>query len=160
MLTNKHFIAALLIAPILSIIAYLATDIAVTEKPHPAIKGQSYKMVSQSNCRYTSGLCNMENGDFKIKIRSEKIGDDQLELSLRTEYAIDGVKLSIADSQTQNTPPTDMIPLDQAGKSWHISLPKPNSSQSWLRVVVQFGGSLYYGETQTAFVKYETLFTD
>ena len=64
MFKNKHFIVALLIAPILAIIAYFGVDIAVSEKPHAAKKGQSYKLVSKSNCRYTSGLCDMENGEF------------------------------------------------------------------------------------------------
>lgn len=160
MLRNKHFIVALLIAPILSIIAYFATDIAVSEKPHAALKGQSYMMVSQSNCRYTSGLCDMENGDFKIKFRSEKLTDDHLELSLHTKYAVDDVKLSFVKHQEQNAPPIEMKPVDKIGQKWRIKVPKPTSPDNWLRVVVQADGTLYYGETQTAFIKYETLFTE
>lgn len=64
MFKNKHFILALLIAPILSIIAYFGTDMALSEKPHAAKEGETYKLASKSNCRYTSGLCDMENGDF------------------------------------------------------------------------------------------------
>ncbi|MFY2510368.1 hypothetical protein ACN3E9_19580 [Vibrio pectenicida] len=159
MLRNKHFIVALIIAPILSIIAYFAADIAVSEKPHAAKKGQSYKMISQSNCRYTSGLCNMENGDFKIRFRSEKLVNNQLELSLHAEYAVDDIKVSLVDSQELNIPPLEMQPRDQTGKNWSIILPKPTSPSSWLRVVVKAEGTLYYGETQMAFIKYETLFT-
>lgn len=160
MFKNKHFIIALLIAPILSLIAYFGTDMAISEKPHIAKKGESYKLASKSNCRYTSGLCDMENGDFKVKFRSEKLTQDSLELSLHAAYPLEGVKLSVVDSQEQNAQPIDMTPADQAGQNWTITLPKPTSAESWLRVAIQSKGTLYYGETQTAFVKYETLFTD
>ncbi len=40
MFKNKHFILALLIAPILSLIAYFGTDMALSEKPpHAAQEG-------------------------------------------------------------------------------------------------------------------------
>ena len=159
MFKNKHFIIALLIAPILSLIAYFGTDMALSEKPH-AKEGESYKLISKSNCRYTSGLCDMENGDFKVKFRSEKLTQDSLELSLHAAYPLEGVKLSVVDSQEQNAQPIDMKPADQARQNWTITLPKPASAESWLRVAIQSEGTLYYGETQTAFVKYETLFTD
>lgn len=160
MFKNKHFIIALLIAPILSLIAYFGTDMALSEKPHAAKEGESYKLASKSNCRYTSGLCDMENGDFKVKFRSEKLTQDSLELSLHAAYPLEGVKVSVVDSQEQNAKPIDMKPADQAGQNWTITLPKPASAESWLRVAIQSEGTLYYGETQTAFVKYETLFTD
>lgn len=104
MFKNKHFIVALLIAPILSIIAYFGTDMAVSEKPHAAKEGQSYKLVSKSNCRYTSGLCDMENGDFKVKFRSEKLTNENLELSLHSAHSLEGVKLlwSTTKSRTRN----------------------------------------------------------
>ncbi|MGR5069871.1 MULTISPECIES: hypothetical protein [Vibrio] len=160
MFKNKHFILALLIAPILSLIAYFGTDMALSEKPHAAEEGQSYKLVGKSNCRYTSGLCEMVNGDFKVKFRSEKFTQDGLELSLNAAYPLEGVKVSLVDSQEQNAQPIDMTRADNAGQNWYITLPTPASAESWLRVAIQANGSLYYGETQTAFVKYETLFTE
>ena len=42
MLTNKHVVIALIVAPILAVIAYFATDAAVGEKPHKAQAGKSY----------------------------------------------------------------------------------------------------------------------
>ena len=160
MFKNKHFIVAFLIASILSIIAYFGTDMAVSEKPHAAKEGQSYKLASKSNCRYTSGLCDMENGDFKVKFRSERLTEDSLELSLHAAHALQGVKLSLVSSENQNAQPIDMQPADQAGQNWYIRLPKPTSADNWLRVAIQSDGTLYYGETQTVFVKYETLFTE
>lgn len=160
MFKNKHLIIALLIAPILSIIAYFGTDMAISEKPHAAQEGETYKLVSKSNCRYTSGLCGMENGEFKVLFRSENLTKSALELSLESDFALEGVKLSLVDDQDKTGKPLDMTAAGSEGKNWYISLPIPSSPESWLRVAIQSNGTLYYGETQTAFVKYETLFTE
>ncbi|CAH0535594.1 hypothetical protein VST7929_03132 [Vibrio stylophorae] len=160
MLKNKHVIIALLVAPILSVIAYLATDIALSEKPHAAKEGQSYKLLSKSNCRYTSGLCDMENGEFKIKFRAEKLTEDGLVLSLTSVFPLDGIKLALVDTLDAQTQPTDMQPSSQDGKHWSVQLPAPASEKSWLRVAAQADGVIYYGDTQTAFVTYQTLLSE
>jgi hypothetical protein len=160
MFKNKHFLIALLIAPILSLIAYFGTDMALSEKPHAAKEGETYKLAAKSNCRYTSGLCDMTNGDFKVQFRSEKLTAQGLDLSLKAAFPLEGVKLSLVDSQDQSAQPIDMTSTDSTGQHWAVSLPKPNSAESWLRVAIQAEGTLYFGETQTAFVKYETLFTE
>ncbi|KJY84198.1 hypothetical protein TW81_05230 [Vibrio galatheae] len=160
MFKNKHFLIALLIAPILSLIAYFGTDLALSEKPHAAKEGETYKLAAKSNCRYTSGLCDMENGEFKVQFRSDKLTAKGLELSLKAAYPLEGVKLSIVASPDKTAQPIDMQATDSTGQHWAISLVKPASEESWLRVAIQAEGTLYYGETQTAFVKYETLFTE
>ncbi|AUI87214.1 hypothetical protein BS333_13025 [Vibrio azureus] len=160
MFKNKHVIIALLVAPLLSVIAYFGIDLALSEKPHAAQAGQSYKLASQSNCRYTSGLCDMKNGEFKVRFRSEKLTEDQLQLSLSTDYPIEGVKLSIVDDPDHQPLPIEMTKADSSHQQWYVTLNKPQSAASLLRVVIQSNGTLYYGETQTPFVKYETLFTE
>ncbi|WP_070969868.1 hypothetical protein [Vibrio sonorensis] len=157
MFKNKHFIIALLVAPILSIIAYFGTDMAVSEKPHAAKEGGTYKLVSKSNCRYTSGLCDMENGDFKIKFRSESLTNSQLELSLTSAIPLQGIAVSLADSMDESNTPTSMEMVDDSPQKWRVVLEAPKSDQTWLRVVVQSQGTTYYGDTQTKFVVYETL---
>ena len=157
MFKNKHFILALLIAPILSIIAYIGTDLAVSEKPQSAQAGESYKLASQSNCRYTSGLCNMENGDFKLKFRTESINEKTLVLSLSSQYPLEEAQLSIVQESDSTGSPIAMSPSDKAHKSWQLSLPAPGAETDWLRVVVKANNTLYYGETQTKFVHYQTL---
>lgn len=160
MFRNKHFILALLIAPILSIIAYIGTDLAVSEKPSSAEPGESYKLASQSNCRYTSGLCNMENGDFKLKFRSEDLTAEHLVLSLDSQFPLQHAKLSLVSDKQQAGQPLDMQPNDDSMQHWQLSLPAPKTDSDWLRVVVQSNDTLYYGETQTKFVTYKTLFDE
>ncbi|RJX65418.1 hypothetical protein DZ860_21490 [Vibrio sinensis] len=160
MFKNKHILIALLVAPILSILAYVGTDLALSEKPHAAKEGQEYKLVSKSNCRYTSGLCDMANGEFKVQFRSEALSSSDLTLSLKSKFALDGVKVSLVDSEDQTAPPINMNAIDSSNLNWNVVLPAPKSDQSWLRVAIQADGTVYYGDTQTAFVTYETLFTE
>ncbi|WP_162045412.1 hypothetical protein [Vibrio taketomensis] len=160
MFKNKHIIIALLVAPILSIIAYFGTDLALSEKPHAAKEGESYKLLSKSNCRYTSGICDMENGEFKIKFRSENLTNNELELSLTSAFPLEGIKVALVDNPEQSAKPLDMQSNSKDGKNWSINLPAPANEESWLRVAAQADGVLYYGDTQTAFVKYETLLSD
>ncbi|WP_428773260.1 hypothetical protein [Vibrio sp.] len=157
MFKNKHLLVGLLIAPVLSIIAYFGTDLALSEKPHAAKEGETYKLVSKSNCRYTSGLCDMENGEFKVQFRSENLTEKQLELSLSAKFPLQGVKLSMVDEMEQTATPKEMQATDESLQHWQVKLPAPASEESWLRVVIQANDTLYYGDTQTAFVVYETL---
>ncbi len=158
MFKNKHFIIAMLIAPILAIIAYFGTDAAVSEKPHAAKEGESYQLASKSNCRYTSGLCGMENGDFKVQFRSEGIKEGQLTLSLTSDLPLEGAKIAITDSSDDQRLPAKM--RKNNAQSWHLTLNAPQSEDSKLLMVFQFKNTLYYGESSTRFVVYETLFTE
>ncbi|GAA5648397.1 MULTISPECIES: hypothetical protein [Vibrio] len=160
MFKNKHFIIALLIAPILSIIAYFGTDMAVSEKAQPAQEGATYKLASKSNCRYTSGLCDMENGDFKVQFRSEHLGKQQLDLSLKADYPLEGVKVSLVNHPDQTAAPVDMLRSDDSAQHWTITLPAPSSDTSRLRVAISANGTTYFGETETDFVVYQTLLDD
>ncbi|USD40947.1 hypothetical protein J4N42_13140 [Vibrio sp. SCSIO 43135] len=157
MFKNKHFIVALLVAPILSILAYVGTDLALSEKPHAAKKGEAYKLLSKSNCRYTSGLCDMENGEFKVQFRSEGLTDEQLVLSLKAKLPLQGIKVSLVDSLDAQSTPIDMQRTSDDDLNWTVTLPAPVSDESWLRVAIQADDTYYYGDTQTPFVVYETL---
>ena len=66
MFTNKHVIVALIVAPVLSVLAWYAVGSFTGEQPTPAEPGQSYPLVEKSNCRYPSGECELENEDFSV----------------------------------------------------------------------------------------------
>ena len=66
--TNKHVITAFIVAPILAVLSYYAVDLLLKEQPHVAVAGSSYPLVAQSNCRYTSGRCDLKNADFVAQI--------------------------------------------------------------------------------------------
>ena len=157
MFKSKHLIVAMLVTPVLSILAYIGTDMALSEKPHAAKKGEAYKLLSKSNCRYTSGLCDMQNGEFKIQFRSESVTDEQLYLSLTSKLPLQGIKLSLVEDLEATGTPVSMEQIDDSNLNWKINLPAPTSEDNWLRVAAQASDTLYYGDTQTIFVTYETL---
>ncbi|CAM4047769.1 hypothetical protein [Vibrio neonatus] len=158
MFKNKHFIVALIVAPILAVITYFGIDMAVSEKPHAAKQGESYKLISKSNCRYTSGLCDFENGEFKIQFRSEKLTENTLDLTLKAKFPLQGIKVSL--DENGDAKPVNMTATSADKRNWAVSLPASDLDTKQLRVVAQADNTYYFGETDTTFVVYETLFTE
>jgi hypothetical protein len=72
-LTNKHFVVALIVAPILAIISYFAVDKLVAPEPIAAQAGENFPLVARSNCRWESGKCTLANGDFKVHIAATRV---------------------------------------------------------------------------------------
>ncbi len=146
---------AMFIAPVLAIIAYFAVDHVVSETPHVAIPGDSYKLLAKSNCRYESGTCTLKNGDIEANIKVEKINDNQVELVLRSELPIQGVIISFVEADKISEP----ISMKATDDGWRATLDKINSDQSILRLALNVSGTLYYAETTTIFFDYETAFS-
>ena len=73
-------ILAMFVAPVLAIIAYFATDRIVSEKPHQAQQGNTYKLAAKSNCRYKSGQCTLHNGDVQVNVRVEQVSTAAIRL--------------------------------------------------------------------------------
>ena len=70
--TNKHVVIAMIVAPVLAVLAWFATGQLSGEKPQPAEQGKSYPLVEKSNCRYPSGACDLENENFKLRLTVEE----------------------------------------------------------------------------------------
>ena len=158
MFTNKHVVIALLVAPILSLIAYYGVDQIVSEKPHKAIEGNSYPLIAKSNCRYTSGICTMENGDFELAIRLEKNT-----LYVTSPYALSAVHTFLQhfeDNSTASKTAEKQIfqQVDNEGQQWALELNQVPQESSQLRLVTIASDSIYYGETNMAFIDYKTVF--
>ncbi len=158
MFKNKHVIAALIITPILTIIAYFAVDYMVTEKPHKAEAGTSYELVEKPTCRYPSGNCALKNGDFEVDMQVELLDDGYMNLSLQSAYPLDGVKLALVDNPEQAGDPRDMVVDNNERTQWLIMLPQPTGEDSRIRLVISANSSMYYGDTATTFMVYKTSF--
>jgi hypothetical protein len=158
MFKNKHIIAALIITPILAIIAYFATDYIVSEKPHKALPGASYQLAEKPNCRYNSGRCGLKNADFTADITVKHLDEGYLNLTLKSAFPLQGVKLAMVDNPEQSGEPRAMKMQDQQGTEWTITLSKPRTDTSRIRLAMASGKSMYYGDTSTAFLVYETSF--
>lgn len=164
-LTNKHVIAAMVVTPILAVLGYLATDMLVKEQPHVAQAGQNYPLVAQSNCRYTSGRCDLENNQFKASLSVDESANQQ-SLLLTAEHALEqvnvGFNLVPTESSAEQTRGAESIPQKMVWNGtqnrWELPLPQGVTSDSLLMIVIQANGVNYFADTQMAFMKFETGF--
>jgi len=158
LLTNKHFLVALIVAPILAILSYFAVDYTVSEKPHKAVKGESYPLVAKSNCRYKSGKCTFENGEVSISLFSEPTGSNSINITLVSDLPLQGIKMGLS-TPTEAFPPKDMLKTKDGNKEWLTEVNLHHLENARLQLAISVNNTLYYGETETIFTTYQTGFT-
>ena len=150
MLTNKHVITALIVAPILSVLAWFAVGSLVGEQAAPAQPGNAYPLVEKSNCRWASGQCDLENADFRVSLQYTDNGA----LELRSAYPLQGAAFSVFDpAQDVSLPPMELRADDSRGVVWRFSAAGKPSPGQRIRLVATANGSQYYGEVGTAFAQ-------
>lgn len=154
---NKHVITAMIVAPILAILSYYLVDLAVKEQPQKAIAGNAYKLIAKSNCRFSSGSCDLENGSFKSTLRvSEAQGLYTLHLDSQNPLQDANVGFVTADGDELG--PFNLSSLDGAGNAWATQFNVPVNEYTILRVALVAGGAHYYAETTMGFSNYQTSF--
>jgi len=156
-LKNKHVVIAMLVAPVLAVLAWYALDALVGEKPAPAVEGATYPLVEMPKCRYSSGLCGLENGDFKLSLVPAGLDPDSpiLNLTMTSVFPLDGVMIALVEGENDTAPPTAMQPTSGDGLNWIVEIDRPDPGRHRLRLVASAAGSLYYGDVSTAFITAE-----
>ena len=160
MFKNKHVVLALIIAPILAIISYFGVDLALSEKPISAQTGHEYQLSPRSNCRYTSGVCSLVNGDFQLQLRSEPTDNQTIALKLTSPYALQGAKIDLKKDPNAQPAPMQMTPIDPEHKVWEIQFNDMHEELKLMQLVVMSGDVLYHAQTSTDFMEYKTFFTE
>jgi hypothetical protein len=151
MFTNKHVIIAMIVAPILSVLAWFAVGSLTGEQAAPAQPGQSYPLVEKSNCRYASGLCDLQNEDFELTLSYED-GVSGPQLVLRSSHPLEGVVLGVGLPDAEEAPAV-MRASDGQGLEWRLAIggaPLPNER---IRLVAMAGGSSYFADASTLFLQ-------
>jgi len=148
---NKHLVVAMLVAPLLAVLAWYAIDALVGEKPKPAEEGQSYPLAEKPNCRYGSGACGLKNADFELRLSTRSLGADRVELELQSEFPLQGVVVSLVADDQEEAPPQAMQLRSTDGTAWSIDLPRPDPERHRLRLAASSRGSVYYGDAATKF---------
>lgn len=149
---NKHFIVALLVAPILALIAYFAVDAMVSEKPHVAVAGASYPLRILSNCRYASGECELRNGDVRLRLTLTA----GMLWSIESDLALRGALISTAGSDA----PFAFSALDDSSRQWRAPVDQAALRRGDpIRLVVAAGGSQYFAEIPVVFVESDSALT-
>ena len=159
-LKNKHFVVALIVAPILSLISYFSVDAAVSEKPHAAQAGAQYELIEKPNCRYSSGHCQLKNGDFELELVGTWEDDVHLKIELASPFPLNGVIAVQVDKFDSQSVPSKMISINKEGTLWAMTLVNPTIGQDRIRLAASSNKSIYYGDAGLAFVNYETTFND
>ncbi|SMF56682.1 hypothetical protein SAMN02745866_03642 [Alteromonadaceae bacterium Bs31] len=155
---NKHVIIAMIVAPILAITAYVATDYSLKETPQPAKAGQSYKLAAQSNCRYASGACTLKNADVKIQLQAERETDNTVNIALVSSLPLQRALITMSHKDAENEPLL-MQSKHTDAKQWNASLDIYDPSSSVMRLIVLVNGASYFVETPAVFVDLETGFS-
>ena len=152
MFTNRHVIIAMIVAPVLAIMAWFAIGELVVESAAPAQPGMSYPLVPRSNCRYASGLCDLENEDLRLSLRFDTSLGPAMEL--RSSHALDSVLLAVSQADAQATPQA-MLAQDGAGRLWRLQLSGQPGVDDQVQLVAAAAGSRYFAETTTDFLQSE-----
>ncbi len=157
MLKNTHMIVAMLVAPILAIFAWFATDMIVGETPFEPIPGETYKLVEKPNCRWESGVCGLKNGNFEIEMTTTSLGGEQLEVTLVSSHPLVGVQFAVFKSSPETVDresnPVHMQSLDETKQKWGLMIDRPYSELTKFRLAVKADESLYFGEVGTTFMQ-------
>ena len=151
MFKNRHILIALLIAPVLALIAWFSLDLMMGETPHAAVEGQSYPLVEMPNCRYESGSCKLKNEEFLLEFTPEWQSDGSLSLTLESAVALDGVKISVSADEAGAAEPQDMEQAREDGRLWALTVCCPNPSSDRIRLVASSRGTLYFGDASLSF---------
>lgn len=159
MYKNKHVVVALLVAPILAVLSYFGVDQIVSEKPKPAVKGSAYVLVEKPNCRYSSGVCELKNGDFEVRMTPTVAENGQSIFTLTSAVPLQGGRIGLS-SKLDQTVDAASVALESVGGStteWQFVLPVVDKTE---RLQLAFSSSdvIYYGEASLAFLDYETSF--
>jgi len=156
---NKHFTVALIVTPILAVLAFFGTDYLVSERPHKAVAGESYPLVANPNCRYESGKCTLRNGDIKVTLQKQSQESGKITLALESEHALQGAQIALAGKDNaDNSQPEIMQPQNEESTQWLAALNSKNLAQSNLQLVIAIDDVNYYAEVDTVFVDFKPIF--
>jgi hypothetical protein len=149
--TNKHVVIALIVGPVLAILAWIGVGQIAGEKATAAVFGKSYPLVEKSDCRYESGHCKLENEDFKLVLHVERRGVVSV-LVLKSAHVLEGVLVSVAAPGSE-TIPSAMRVSDAQSTKWVISLKDVPTPAQRLYLVASSGGVQYFGDVATQFIE-------
>ena len=151
---NKHVVVALLVAPVLSILAWFAVGNIVGEKPHAAEEGKIYKLVARSNCRYASGSCDLHNADFELSLEPEMVAASSVALTMKASHALQSAAIGVVDGDSEPQP-APMTRTADDGTQWQGLLPRPRTPDAMIRVAVTAQGATWYAEIPVIFLEKE-----
>ncbi len=151
MFTNRHVVIALLVAPVLAVLAWIGVGQIGAERAQPAVPGRIYPLVEKSNCRYPSGACDLQNEDLLLRL-SIPDAPPATELVLTSSHPLEGVLIALAPAGEDDAAPSTMRAVDAEGLKWRLRLERVPGPEDRFRVVARAAGSGYFAEASTRFL--------
>lgn len=150
---NKHVVVAMLVAPVLAILAWYGVDYLVAERAEPAQPGSMYPLVARSNCRYDSGECDLVNNDFKVTVHPVELATDRTILRLSSEFELDNATLALVVSgkEVAGSAASRRTPEDKT--VWIVNIPAYADPEAMLRVAISAQQSVYFAEVPVVFLR-------
>lgn len=141
---NRHTKMAILIAPVLAIGAYIASDFYLA---HQADKAKVIPLSIETTCDVLAGKCVLVSGEFKANVY-----DEQGKTTINSTYPLDSGTLFLVDSSDQAT----AYPLQMSDSPyyWFSDTPLRDNITAQgethkMRLVLKIKGGQYISEFYT-----------
>lgn len=150
---NRHVVTALLVAPILALIAYFAVDAMLSPDAEALVAGSSYPLKEHSNCRRAGGQCTLSNNDLRLELIVRRAAG-RLEVHVRLNQQAELLLLAQLLESGQELGPyqlsSDITDEAKTHESYSASLDAPSDLRG-LRLVAVVGGANFFAAPSAAF---------
>ncbi len=151
MFKNKHVIIALLVAPMLAIMAWFAVDYFVAEQPQAVQPGESYPLVAKPNCRRLSEGCELTNADLTLTLVVTGADATGASVELTSVFPLQHAAVGFANDDVDEGPPAMLESADTEGLSWAGNVTGQIDADTSMRVLVRANEATFYGEVPVTF---------
>jgi len=140
---NKHTKVAVLVAPLLAVLGYIASDYFIE---NDADKNKIVTLIPESSCEVLAGECVLISGDFKVNVF-----DEAGSTVVNSTFPLDEAVLFLVDEDNTAT----AYPLTQIQSKYYWRAQTPlrelaNTSTSYkLRLIASIKGGDYISEFET-----------
>ena len=152
---NMHVAIALIVAPILAILAWFAVGQIAGEKAQVAEPGGTYPLVARSNCRWESGECELVNNDLKMTIMPLELGAQYTRLALDSEFPMTQATFALLFGGNEVAASATRDESPDAAAQMTVTIPAFADPEAMLRVAVTVKESLYFAEVPVVFLRPE-----
>ena len=152
---NKHVVVAMIVAPILAVLAWFAVGAMVGEQADVAEPGAAYPLVARSNCRWASGECELANNELEMTILPLELGAQYTRLSLDSEFPLAQATFALLSGGNEVVATAEHHTSPDAPVQMTVTIPAFADPEATLRVAVTVKESLYFVEVPVVFMRPE-----
>jgi len=152
---NKHVVIAMIVAPILAVLAWFAVGAMVGEQADVSEPGAAYPLVARSNCRWASGECELANNELEMTILPLELGAQYTRLSLDSEFPLTQATFALLSGGNEVVASAEHDTSPDAPAQMTVTIPAFADPEATLRVAVTVKESLYFAEVPVVFMRPE-----